>query len=572
MAFNSDYEKDFHMTYFSKTFLVLAAMVLATFCHGADKIEFGNITNSTEMYTAKAVDELIGEAGNITSNDVLSITESATNALVNALTSENAPLVVQKSLESSNANVATYANSAEVAYGLGTEVGIPASRTTESIFNQLDAATTTNDVCNIVTNEVLEGWDTSWTYTPKSISYEGRTLYPAPLGPYWGGGIWTLLVDDDDENPFILQADPEVYGEDASMIVFSGIPGTLTATRTPITRNALGLARLVDLPPLTNGLPEEIAAAESKAYSAATNYTDSSMSLLKKGGKYPLFVIDLNPSELRYWTGLELKATTNNFTTQQGMTFYTATGSNYIPPAEIGGIVHDWVHLYAAGKRVSSDIRQWISITNTAALNGYASVTLAIIVDPNLFQRDESKVSSDWLYESNPQLTWSYVRTGVGLNETDQDGKNVWRQIMPTKWYDEIPDWAIQPITEPNGTDVNPYIPPWQIDIENADTSYTRYTEVTNINQTVQYISRSSTTPSELVIQVPQSGQTKDWIVYVSSVTNVTIKLPSGYTWWLTSSSVTNDVKGEIPTGFYFSEASNGVFTVGRQEFVPYNP
>ena len=559
------------MTYFSKTFLVLAAMVLATFCHGADKIEFGNITNSTEMYTAKAVDELIGEAGNITSNDVLSITESATNALVNALTSEEAPLVVQESLESSHANVATYANSAEVAYGLGTEEGIPASRTTESIFNQLDAATTTNDVCNIVTNETEAGFS-EWVVEPPLPSGWAIKWYPGDGASIEGG--WVLCPVEEPPSPdsstsegTLTSTQVEWSADDSALMRHY----VATRTKTP-SRNVLGLARLVDLPPLTNGLPEEIAAAESKAYSAATNYTNSSTSLLKKGGKYPLFVIDLNPSELRYWTGLELKATTNNFTTQQGMTFYTATGSNYIPPAEIGGIVHDWVHLYAAGKRVSSDIRQWICITNTAALNGYASVTLAIIVDPNLFQRDESKVSSDWLYESNPQLTWAYVRTGVGLNETDQDGKNVWRQIMPTKWYDEIPDWAIQPITEPNGTDVNPYIPPWQIDIENADTSYTRYTEVTNVNQTVQYISRPSTTPSELVIQVPQSGQTKDWIVYVSSVTNVTIKLPSGYTWWLTSSSVTNDVKGEIPTGFYFSEASNGVFTVGRQEFVPYNP
>ena len=102
--------------------------------------------------------------------------------------------------------------------------------------------------------------------------------------------------------------------------------------------------------------------------------------------------------------------------------------------------------------------------------------------------------------------------------------------------------------------------------ISNADTSYPRVIGITNINQTVQYVAINSDVPTTLSIMLPTCGDTKDWIVYVTSQTNVTISLPAA-TWWLADTSATNDIAPQTPTALYFSQAADGIYTLGRQEF-----
>ena len=158
-------------------------------------------------------------------------------------------------------------------------------------------------------------------------------------------------------------------------------------------------------------------------------------------GKYPLFVIDLNPGTERIWTGIELKATTNNFVGSDTVSvpFYTATTANGM---YLGGTeTYDWCRLYILSQRAHYDIRKWIRITNTFDLNGYAPTSLAIIVDPTLFKRGQGDT---WMKENNEELIWSYTKVGLDSSETDQDGENVWRPIMPVKWYKQIPEWANQ--------------------------------------------------------------------------------------------------------------------------------
>ena len=170
-------------------------------------------------------------------------------------------------------------------------------------------------------------------------------------------------------------------------------------------------------------------------------------------GKYPLFVIDLNPGSERTWTGLELKASTNNFVGSGtvGVPFYTATTAN---GTTIGNDTYDWCRLYILSKRADSDIRKWKRITNTFDLNGYAPLSLAIIVDPELFKRGQD---ASWLEEKNPELIWSYTKVGLDSSEQDQDGQNVWRPVMPVKWYKELPAWANQTATTPDGSNVTTY-------------------------------------------------------------------------------------------------------------------
>ena len=100
-----------------------------------------------------------------------------------------------------------------------------------------------------------------------------------------------------------------------------------------------------------------------------------------------------------------------------------------------------------------------------------------------------------------------------------------------------------------------------------TDSSYIRTIGITNINQSVQYVNITDTVPSILSIQLPTDGRTKDWIVYVQCVTNVSITLPSA-TWWMADAAYTNDVPSDIPTAFYFSQIADGIFYLGRQELV----
>ena len=64
-------------------------------------------------------------------------------------------------------------------------------------------------------------------------------------------------------------------------------------------------------------------------------------------------------------------------------------------------------------------------------------------------------------------------------------------------------------------------------------------------------------------------GETKDWIVYVYSATNATVRLPTDnntITWWAQKDSVVNDIKPSTPTALYFSQVAYKMFTVSRQE------
>ena len=171
----------------------------------------------------------------------------------------------------------------------------------------------------------------------------------------------------------------------------------------------------------------------------------------------PLFIIDLNPSESRYWEHIELKGTTNNYATaQENMLYFMATTTNEDPNDIL--FIHDWCRLFILSKRADSDIRRWVRIKNTGDLDGYAPLALAIIIDPSsvMLRRDQG---TEWLSENNKELIWSYVRIGHETTETDQDGNQTWRPVMPIKWYAEMPEWAKQENAPIDISDITPYEP-----------------------------------------------------------------------------------------------------------------
>lgn len=103
--------------------------------------------------------------------------------------------------------------------------------------------------------------------------------------------------------------------------------------------------------------------------------------------------------------------------------------------------------------------------------------------------------------------------------------------------------------------------------LETMDTSYFRVVGITNKNQSVQYV-YADTSVTELQIQMPESGMTKDWLVYVIAETNLVLKLPAA-NYWCQNESVTNDIPKLTPTAFYFSQITEDTFSIGRQELIP---
>lgn len=104
--------------------------------------------------------------------------------------------------------------------------------------------------------------------------------------------------------------------------------------------------------------------------------------------------------------------------------------------------------------------------------------------------------------------------------------------------------------------------------IADADTSYRRVSFLTNLNQSVQYVSVSAAAPTTLAIDLPAGANTADWIVYVTSVTNVSLSLPSA-TWYMADEAYTNDIPPATPTALYFTQMADGLYMLGRQELKP---
>ena len=67
---------------------------------------------------------------------------------------------------------------------------------------------------------------------------------------------------------------------------------------------------------------------------------------------------------------------------------------------------------------------------------------------------------------------------------------------------------------------------------------------------------------------MPDSGMTKDWLVYVLATTNLTLVLPPA-NYWVSNETVTNDIQAATPTALYFSQINDDTYSIGRQELVP---
>ena len=99
--------------------------------------------------------------------------------------------------------------------------------------------------------------------------------------------------------------------------------------------------------------------------------------------------------------------------------------------------------------------------------------------------------------------------------------------------------------------------------MDSLDTSYRHFSEPTNVNQSVQFVTNAP--DNVLTIQMPTGNDaTKDWIVYAFFATNVTISIPTNFIWFSSKDTVTNEIPANTMTALYFTQIAGNAYIVSR--------
>ena len=235
------------------------------------------------------------------------------------------------------------------------------------------------------------------------------------------------------------------YLATAALASFIAINGLFAAS----TKDMLPGERLGDIP------------FEEKMYTK--DDVDYLLSLVHGGGdcpcairRYPMFIIHLN-TQLEFdaygasirttYSGVELKASTNNF-------------------SHAAGVTEDERLLYWCGSHMSDenhqemdkktsmlvfmcesypdDYRAWVPIHNEHAKTLFPEY-IVVILDIEHFSRTPDNT---WCDSENDEIVWSFSRfTNDGI-ETGPDGSTetypVWNPIQPVKWLKKLPNWVIE--------------------------------------------------------------------------------------------------------------------------------
>ena len=215
---------------------------------------------------------------------------AAVRALIDYSTS-NAELVATiKSMAPAPGNYETVSNRAMGAIQAESDPTVPAWAKAE---NPPASGLTTNDVCGIVTNEVTVGVG-DWRISPYyggDWRVLGQWMPSVGTWQIWFTNVYTSAVTDG----IVVKGD-----ENASALNVEVEGGAVPIVRDAEIRNALGLSRLVDLPPLTNGLAT--AASVAAANTRASNAQNTANSVAATVSAWET-----------YWDGDEVRVTVTNY-------------------------------------------------------------------------------------------------------------------------------------------------------------------------------------------------------------------------------------------------------------------
>ena len=153
-------------------------------------------------------------------------------------------------------------------------------------------------------------------------------------------------------------------------------------------------------------------------------FPSNSNDLLKQN-TFPVVVLELGEQ----WTDFELKASTDNF---QTLRYFTKSSEMH---AE--GDPDVWVYFT---DDYASDPREWrkalvgVSIGAQLADPVNSEVRYVVVLPSHTTPGDWT----EWMYETNPELVWSYVRyDGLDLERNQTGTKSKWNLVVPVDWRAE---------------------------------------------------------------------------------------------------------------------------------------
>ena len=162
-------------------------------------------------------------------------------------------------------------------------------------------------------------------------------------------------------------------------------------------------------------------------WTSMTNYVAGVLPVVSNN--YPVILLELGGQ----WTDFELKASTNNF---ESLVYYLNSSTTNVSADDTNA----WVYFT---DDYGEDARQWHRATNGMAIvDQVANTTSSVVERVMVCPSHQTQIEwSDWMWKTNNNLVWSYIRyDGISLEMNASGTKGRWNLIYPTMWREERVD------------------------------------------------------------------------------------------------------------------------------------
>ena len=156
-----------------------------------------------------------------------------------------------------------------------------------------------------------------------------------------------------------------------------------------------------------------------------------------------MFVIPVNAETSGTFAGIELKASTNNFShaVEEDVRLQYYAQGEIADTGEVGTNRWDRMKLFVCTAHAGDDARAYHAISNTLAWTHQLTSVVALVDADCLVRHPDG----DWLRDDNDELSWCYLRTRNNSPAFEQESgtsRGLWRPVAPARWFRELPSWA----------------------------------------------------------------------------------------------------------------------------------
>ena len=159
------------------------------------------------------------------------------------------------------------------------------------------------------------------------------------------------------------------------------------------------------------------------------NPQDTSGFVNTAADQYPVFLLPLDG-----WSDFELKASTNNIASAEGLVYWVDSSTTN----DDGAAWSDPLVRVFYTDTGSGDPRVWRQAANLASIGSQLSDTGAVVEAALVFPSKLANAAA-WCVPSNTALRWSWLRKTPAAKEEDYAGRQRWQPAYPLDWRKERP-------------------------------------------------------------------------------------------------------------------------------------